>query len=243
MGTSNSFLRMSSQAASGSGSSPQPEQHTHSSPSIPRRQPTPQHAPANPSGLREAHTLSTSPAAATPVHAGPGAFASAYVDGEGIETLIGTSMSYTARTNVQGFINNEQEREIRVPLLRNFGATGKPIEYVPEQAHPGPCHHGTFSPASHSRAGSVIGGLDGGSYGTSGNSVGSGGRWKLRGGFTGGIMPFLRMSTAARITEEHGIKASSIMYVTRLVSLMIPNIVSHSPPIPFCLQMLSCCLN
>jgi len=92
----------------------------------------------------------------------------------------------------------------------------KPIEFVTHHAHSGPCNHGTFSPQPNSRAASIKG-----NDGNNNDSNGSGSR-----GIFGSIADSLvgsgsnvakKMSTTARLAEEHGIKNSSVMYVSYIV--------------------------
>jgi hypothetical protein len=91
-----------------------------------------------------------------------------------------------------------------------------PIEFVTHDAHPGPCNHGTFSPQPHSRAASIR-------SSDSNKNVENGRRSK---GIFGSIATSLtgrgsnapkKMSTTARLVEEHGIKNASTMYVSYLV--------------------------
>lgn len=183
-----------------------------------------QYAPLASSGLRETQTVSASPEdtreddvrgsgpecspRTSPVPDLPMISAEGRETGEGLhrsqteEESIGIGTSLLAQSEAMA---GETSRET-TPLLR------RPIEFVTSHAHPGPCNHGTFSPRPHSPTSSIRS-LDGTKSGT--NSGGSRGIFEsiadgLIGG--GGSAP-KKLSTTARLAEEHGIKTSSIMYV------------------------------
>jgi hypothetical protein len=116
----------------------------------------------------------------------------------------------TASTSLLANLENRAADAARetTSLLR------KPIEFVTDHIHPGPCNHGTFSPQPYSRPTSPVSG-EGFKHGRNG----SGSR-----GIFGSIADGIRrsgssagkkMSTTARLAEEHGINHSSTMYVPR----------------------------
>jgi hypothetical protein len=201
-------------------SSPPPTGASHSrtnSPGI-RSPSIQQHAPINPSGLREAHTFgspedvrnferphppsSSEPSPNTyPTHldTDPGADDDA-VDG---------------RTHGFSGLGSRAVEETTALLM-------KPFEFVTGHPHTGPCNHGTFSPRLESRAGSMRSGLGGfgGSPAAHGESsvaetnqsmfsnllenVG------LKNGTGGGKK---KMSTTNYLAERHGITNTTSMYV------------------------------
>jgi hypothetical protein len=92
----------------------------------------------------------------------------------------------------------------------------RPIEFVTNHAHPGPCNHGTFSPQPNSRAASIK------STDSSKNGANGSGLRRIFGSIADGLAGAgsnvsKKMSTTARLAEEHGIKTSSVMYVLYLV--------------------------
>jgi hypothetical protein len=157
---------------------------------------------------------------------------------ESTKPIGNTSKTSTTSAEAKGSKSGEESRETRGSLLQKLGARAeeaarettallrKPIEYVSDYVHPGPCNHGTFSPQPNSRAGSIRSGLDNnkGVSDDNGSGSGSGGRGRLLGGIVDGIAPGVgkKMSTTARLAEEHGIKASSVMYVVPTQSFTVP---------------------
>ncbi|KAG0652716.1 sulfate transporter [Hyphodiscus hymeniophilus] len=177
-----------------------------------------QHAPINPSSLREAHTPATSPPDArnsersddapsssepspntypTHIHADPGA------DDEGIDE------------EVHGFSGLGGKAITETTALLK-----KPFEFVTSCAHTGPCNHGTFSPRLESRAGSVRSGHGG--FGGSPSANGESGETEtnksmfanllenvgLKNGTGGGKK---KMSTTNYLAERHGITNTTSM--------------------------------
>ena len=197
-----------------------------------------QHAPLTPSGLRETQTLSVSPDETRDEHAeasgseiSPGTSPAlvghfgrdsvpklptiaAEGEDEGDKGHEGHDEGGPAHENKSllgqfGMVAGEAARETTLLLQ-------KPIEFVTSYAHPGPCNHGTFSPKPSSRAASI--------RGNDGNKNDTNGRGSR--GIFGSIADSLagsgsnvakKMSTTARLAEEHGIKTSSTMYVSYLV--------------------------
>lgn len=195
-----------------------------------------QHAPLTPSGLRETQTLSVSPddtrderAEASGSEISPGT-SPAQVGGDHRIDSVPKLPTITA----EGEDSEDEDHKRRneggpahenISLLGQFGEEvarettsllRKPIEFVTHHAHSGPCNHGTFSPQPNSRAASIKG-----NDGNNNDSNGSGSR-----GIFGSIADSLvgsgsnvakKMSTTARLAEEHGIKNSSVMYVSYIV--------------------------
>jgi hypothetical protein len=112
--------------------------------------------------------------------------------------------------------NSHEATPVATSLLGNLASETtsllrKPVEFVNSHVHPGPCNHGTFSPTVASRAPSVRSStarsVDNvpGSRGIFG-SIGE----ILVAGKSGGKK---KMSTTARLAQEHGIDDSHLMYV------------------------------
>jgi hypothetical protein len=175
----------------------------------------------------------------------------AHADDEGIEAIDDASKTSITSAEAKGSKSGEGIRETGSSLLKNVGVGAeevamettallrKPIEFVSDHVHPGPCNHGTFSPQPNSCAVSIRSGLDGNKGGSYGDGSGSGGRRGLLGSIADGIAPGVgkKMSTTARLAEEHGIKTSSVMYVVPIRFTRNPlhiHIVS-----PFPMQMVS----
>lgn len=197
-----------------------------------------QHVPTTPSGLRDTQTLSASPdearyegAEAGGSEISPGT-SPAQVGYHGIDSVprlptIKAEDEDAADDDHEGHNEGGPVNE-NTSLLGQLGARveeaarettsllRRPIEFVAHHAHPGPCNHGTFSPQPNSRAASISsndgnknGANDRGSRGIFGSIADS-----LAGN---GSNVTKKMSTTARLAEEHGIKTSSIMYVSYLV--------------------------
>jgi hypothetical protein len=197
-----------------------------------------QHAPLTPSGLRETQTLSVSPDETRDEHAeASGSEISPGTSPAQVGHLGRSSVSKLPTIPAEGEDEGDEDHGRHdeggpayenTSLLAQFGARAdevlrettsllrKPIEFVMDHAHPGPCNHGTFSPQPHSRAASIRS-SDGNKNGASG--PGSRGIFgSIAGSFAGGGSNApKKMSTTARLAEEHGIKTSSIMYVSYLV--------------------------
>jgi hypothetical protein len=197
-----------------------------------------QHAPLTPSGLRETQTLSTSPDETRDGHAeasgsecSPGT-SPAHVGHRGIGS-VPKLPTIAAGDEDAGDGDHEEHNEggpenENTPLLGQFGARAgeavretiallqRPLEFVTHDAHPGPCNHGTFSPQPHSRAASI---RSNDSNKKDTNGRGSRGIFgSIADSLTGGGSNVAKkMSTTARLAEEHGIQTSSIMYVSCLV--------------------------
>jgi hypothetical protein len=197
-----------------------------------------QHAPLTPSGLRETQILSVSPNETVDEHAeasgseiSPGT-SPAQVGHFGRDS-VSKLPTITAEGEDEGDEVHEGHDKGRPAdenrsLLGQFGARAdevarettallrRPIEFVTNYAHPGPCNHGTFSPQPNSRAASIRS-SDGNKNGRSGS-----GSRGIFGGIadglaSGGSNVTKKMSTTARLAEEHGIKNSRTMYVSYLV--------------------------
>lgn len=226
---------MTSRVPGGPSSSP-PSTPSHSRTSSIRSQNINQHAPLTPSGLREAHTLSVSPdmtmgagsesdSECSPRHT------PTYLEDTNIEPLHAeptvppteskdratgsksqkNGEAATAATSLLGGVSSRVEDTAR----ETTALLSRPVEFLSDHIHPGPCNHGTFSPMVTSRspsirsstAGSLNGGKNGsGSRGLFGSIVGN-----LEDGArsSGGK----KMSTTARLAQEHGIENSHLMYV------------------------------
>lgn len=191
------------------------------------------HAPSTPSGLRVAHTLSVSPEDRRYEHGessspecSPRTTAAHGRDDE-IEPIptIGEgpahgAESYKTRANedtaheeqsLLGHLKASAEGAVRETTT----LLGRPVEIITGQIHPGPCNHGTFSPKPGSRASSIR------SSDANKNGAYSSGPRGIFGSIADGLAGSVgkKMSTTARLAEEHGIDTSSTMYVLLLVAL------------------------
>jgi hypothetical protein len=215
------------------GPSSSPSTPSHSRPSSIRSQKINQHAPLTPSGLREAHTLSVSPDMTIDPGAESGTESECsprhtptVLEDTNIEPLYAQSSKgygYKSRdddeagTSVLGGLSSRTEEAARetTALLR------KPLEFLTDHVHPGPCNHGTFSPTVNSRAPSIQSGSSGGGnvskYNRSRTIFGSL-AGALGGGGGGGNK---KMSTTERLAQEHGIETSNLMYVFLSFILML----------------------
>jgi hypothetical protein len=194
------------------------------------------HAPLTPSGLRVAQTLSVSPddqrqgpVESSSSECSPRTAAAHGRDGE-IEPMPSTGGSTSGGTerggsdkirakegpehegqSLLGQLEAGDEALMRetTPLLN------KPIEFITEHIHPGPCNHGTFSPQPCSRAASVR------SLDRNKNGEYSGTPRGILGSIANELAASVgkKMSTTARIAEEHGIDTSRTMYVPRPITL------------------------
>jgi hypothetical protein len=227
---------MSNRPTAGPNSSSEASSPAHSgSPSV-NSSAIHQHAPLTPSGLRETQTLSVSPEDTKDDHAeasgseySPG-HGPAQVGHKGVEPVPNLpTISAGAQETGAGLRSghdeeDEEAADENTSLLGRIGARAgeaarettsllrRPVEFITDHAHPGPCNHGTFSPQPNSRAASIRS-----SDSNKNDTSGSGSR-----GIFGSIADGLaasggpaakKMSTTARLVEEHGIKNSSIMYV------------------------------
>jgi high affinity sulfate transporter 1 len=189
------------------------------------------HAPINPSGLRVSQTLSVSPEDRRTEHAEAGsAGASPIGNSDGVEdgavpstlSLSGRAASHEAANapssqskHAEGNGEGSMMAKVKASAREVAGETTslllRPFEYVASHAHPGPCDHGTFSPQPNSRAASIKGSEGAGrpAYGRSRslfNSMTDG----IADGFRGTVGK--KMTTTARLAEEHGINTSKAMY-------------------------------
>lgn len=157
-----------------------------------------QHAPVTPSGLREAHTISSSPEDLR------------HTDSAGGESRQ-TSAEPSPRTRPT-HIDFEPAAD---GATETTSLLKRPFELAAEHPHSGPCDHGTFSPRLESRAGSFrneygFGGSppqgqeDGGSKSTFGSFLENVG---MRNGGK------KKMSTTNWLAERHGITNKKFMYV------------------------------
>ncbi|OBT68606.1 hypothetical protein VE03_01644 [Pseudogymnoascus sp. 23342-1-I1] len=213
---------------------PRPDQPP--SPSIRSQTPNP-HAPARPSQLREAHTVSSSPdqdvskqgdgasevagnsnnnaqspPSTTPTSGQTGPQASGIADKD--------RDTASSSPDVQSQSSPPPSREPRHWLGRPPKLAGdvarestpllqRSLETTSERAHEGPCSHGTFSPDTMSRPASIK------SQETTDSA-------RERGFFrsvAAGIAPTnnAKRNTTARLAEEHGLTLNKTMYVTYYV--------------------------
>jgi hypothetical protein len=185
------------------------------------------HAPSTPSGLRVAHTFSVSPedrrhehGESSSTECSPRTTAAHGGDDE-IEPIstIGGRPAYGAESHktrankdpghedqsLLGHLKASAEEAVR----ETTALLGKPVEIITGHIHPGPCNHGTFSPKPCSRTSSVRS-----SDGNKNGAYSSGSRGifgSIADGLAGSIGK--KMSTTARLAEEHGIDNSKTMYV------------------------------
>lgn len=192
-----------------------PSASSSRTPSV-RSQPTPaqQHAPLNPSNLREAHTLSISPedrrAAETDT-----APSSSEPSPHTHPTHLDTDPSAEGDA-VDG--GTKGESSFGKAITETTALLRKPFELIEHAAHPGPCNHGTFSPRLESRAESIrsnygFGGAAPG-YGTSDEAEGSEsmfGSFLKSVGLTNRSARKKKMSTTNWLAERHGITNTTTM--------------------------------
>lgn len=189
------------------------------------------HAPLNPSTLREAHTLSSSPvdgAHSRPTSAMAEDDSHAHSTSQGSAgTTSSTAPTYADVVSEEPHMDGSADQSVPSPpktkakAKRNwFGRTltaasertsllrgNQPLEIVQGHIHDGPCNHGTFSPGLESSAPSILS-----------DDERNGGR-SFFPSFPGrsGTGKSGRRSTTARLAEEHGIKTSPAMYLTYYV--------------------------
>ncbi|KFY76247.1 hypothetical protein V498_09658 [Pseudogymnoascus sp. VKM F-4517 (FW-2822)] len=210
---------------------PRPDQ----SPSASIRSQTPNlHAPARPSQLREAHTLSSSPdqGASTPGSSIGGVAGNSNSDAQSPPSVTPTAEQTGPKTpniadkdkdtasNSPEAQNQPSPPPSREPrhwlgrpprLTRDVSREStpllqRPLEITSERAHEGPCNHGTFSPDTTSRPSSIR------SQETTDSA-------RERGFFrsvAAGIAPTnnAKRNTTARLAEEHGLILNKTMYVS-----------------------------
>lgn len=194
-----------------------------------------QHAPLTPSGLHETQTLPVSPEDTGEDKAETSGFecsprhSPALVGRDGAESIPNVPAIVAKGQETEAGLHREHNEEdeetsgAQTSLWRQFGISAgerarettsllrRPIEFVTGHAHPGPCNHGTFSPQPNSRAASIRS-----SDSNKNDTIGSNSRGifgNIADGLVGGGPIAKKMSTTARLVEEHGIKNSSVMYV------------------------------
>lgn len=220
-------------------SSPDPAtQQPDQSPSPSIRNQTPNiHAPARPSQLREAHTLSPPPDQGANT-TGDGSGGEAGDSNSNAQSSPSTTPapeptgsqtpniadkdkdSTFSSPEARGQSSQPLSREPRHWLGRPPKLSGearestpllrRPLDITSERAHEGPCNHGTFSPGITSRPASII------SQETTDSA-------RDRGFFrsvAAGIAPAnnAKRNTTARLAEEHGLKLNKTMYVCPVTS-------------------------
>lgn len=190
-----------------------------------------QHAPTNPSGLREAHTLSQSPESLRDagVSGSRTAVSSSNPSPNTYPTHLDTDPAadddaIDGRAHGFAGLGSRAVGET-TSLLR------KPFEFATHTAHAGPCDHGTFSPRLESRTGSIRSSNDFGFGGspprgsreTSGESSSSMFGSLLEGiGLKNGTgAGKKKMSTTQYLAERHGVKNTTTMYVLKIISLVL----------------------
>ncbi|KFX92381.1 hypothetical protein V490_05419 [Pseudogymnoascus sp. VKM F-3557] len=208
--------------------SPDPATPRPDPPTSPIRSQTPNlHAPARPSQLREAHTLSSSPdqgeagSSNSNAQSTPSSTPAAEQTGPQTPNIADKDRDTASNSpEIHSQSSPSHSREPRHWLGRppKLAAEGsrestpllqRPLEVSSEQAHEGPCNHGTFSPNIISRPSSIR------SQETTDSA-------RDRGFFrsvAAGIAPTnnVKRNTTARLAEEHGLKLNKTMYVTYYV--------------------------
>ena len=179
------------------------------------------HAPLQPSGLREAHTIVGSPveartadgADADVAPASSNAAPNTYPARPTSEPAAGDN-AIEGATHGSGLLGRKAATETTA-LLK------KPFEFVTGCAHGGECNHGTFSPRLDSRTQSVRSGHSGYGFGGSppetprqGSGEGSNSMLKsLMDRLGNGSGTPKKMSTTSYLAERHGITNTTAMYV------------------------------
>ncbi len=215
-------------------SAPSPRNPTGRASRTPTPSITHHHVPATPSGLRQSHTVATSPEDTRD------ATNSAGIDEAEAAALSSTEPSpNTYPTNMDNEPEEEQEldadadgtaQEESSLLTKGVNETTsllrKPFEFVMGKPHAGPCNHGTFSPQLDSSAGSIrstnaFGGRPGSVEERPGSAEGSRsliGSLLENVGVKNGSGGKKKMSTTRYLAERHGIKNTTSMYVTLISS-------------------------
>lgn len=153
------------------------------------------HAPVNPSGLREAHTLSVSPDDRVRLEDSRPTTS---------ESLAGSEDS-RARTPDMSISPSKAKSTWlgRIPAIsETTSLLRKPLEIVAGRPHEGPCNHGTFSPGLDDRASLLSDDT---------------GDLRERGFSNRQGLHRQRKSTTARLAEENGLKINPAMYITYYV--------------------------
>jgi hypothetical protein len=179
------------------------------------------HAPLQPSGLREAHTIVGSPeeirtadgADADVAPASSNASPNTYPTHPTTEPAAEDD-AIDGETHGYGLLGRRAVTETTA-LLR------KPFEFVTGCAHGGECNHGTFSPRLDSRTHSVRSGHSGYGFGGSPPGTARQGSGEGSNSMFGSLMDRLgngsgrpkKMSTTSYLAERHGITNTTAMYV------------------------------
>ncbi|EAQ88627.1 hypothetical protein CHGG_05246 [Chaetomium globosum CBS 148.51] len=172
-----------------------------SQPNSPR--PGQDHTPAHPSGLRQTYTASSS------------------------SSVSDTAGQASSTRRDAGPSNRHGAGPSRQHATESTSLLGATLDFR-EEAHEGPCNHGTFSPRPASPSGSLPGdwlspseseteasvpGIDG--------TVSEGSRrrsWKRR---WASKMRSKKMSTSSALAEQHGVKDSALMYLSYYLPVMV----------------------
>lgn len=218
--------------------SPDPATPRPDPPASPIRSQTPNlHAPARPSQLREAHTLSSSPdqgdagSSNSNAQSTPSTPAAEQTGPQTPNIADKDKDTASNSPEIQSQSSPSHSREPRHWLGRppKLAAEGsrestpllqRPLEVSSEQAHEGPCNHGTFSPNIISRPSSIR------SQETTDSA-------RDRGFFrsvAAGIAPSnnVKRNTTARLAEEHGLKLNKTMYVSPPTRVMTGMLVKYA---------------
>ncbi|KXX79387.1 High affinity sulfate transporter 2 [Madurella mycetomatis] len=175
-----------------------------SRPNAPR--PGHDHAPTNPSGLRQTYTASSHDSTEGDPHP---------------QSSPSPDRDDTARTHRHVAGPSTQRSTEATPLL------GAALDFR-EQLHEGPCNHGTFSPRpaspssfqtdqlspSESESESVLPGIDGIMAGPSRKRKSWKKQWAAK-------MRSKKMSTSSALAERHGVKDSALMYLSYYLPVMV----------------------
>lgn len=220
-------------SSSSSSSRPTPTPGHSRSSSI-RSQNANSHAPINPSGLREAHTLSQSPEddmkglSQDSMDISPRTLP-VQDDNQAMQEESGTWSARLGAGGLDGTYAEENDRDENTGLLTQASSglrevatettalLRRPVEYVNECTHGGECNHGTFSPRPMSRTGSAMSYLSGGKFASGARGIFGGLVDGSQGGGGSGGNGNKKMSSTARFAQEHGIKTSRSMWVSPLV--------------------------
>jgi hypothetical protein len=193
-----------------------------------------QHAPITPSGLRESHTLATSPEETRIIHGAsleyppsssepsPNTYPTHLENDPGAEDE-GLDGNTGAQHSGSGAVNETTS------LLR------KPFEFAVASPHGGPCNHGTFSPRLESRADSVRSGHSGHGFEGFSSRNGRPQSGESSTSMLGSLLENIgvkngtgngkkKMSTTSYLAERHGITNTTTMYVRKgsIAALVAP---------------------
>ena len=187
-----------------------------------------QHAPMNPSSLREAHTAFSHP------------------EMRNTERPDDAPSSFEPSPNTSPtHLDTDPGADDHGPDGRAYGFSGfgsravtettallkKPFEFVTGHPHAGPCNHGTFSPRLGSRAGSVRSGLGG--FGGSSPANGESNEPETNMGIFASLLENVglkdwtrgrkkkKMSTTNYLAERHGITNTTAMFVAPILFLRV----------------------